>query len=139
MRKTSKFDGCLSNNKTPNSPKAENDETSAMVEHWPSMPEAGFNLQWPPPRKTNHSSVSVLVGGSASFRSKLAYTKTGTVLTLAERVQRTTASSPSMSSSEASSLTSPYTSSSPSYGDNPNLNTDVELVLCHSDLVFQSL
>jgi hypothetical protein len=26
-------------------PKAENDDTSSVVEHWPSMPEAGFNPQ----------------------------------------------------------------------------------------------
>lgn len=52
-----------------------------------------------------------------------------TVLTLAERVQRTTASSPSMSSSDASSRTSPYTSSSPSYRNSPTATHDVEMTL----------
>lgn len=50
-----------------------------------------------------------------------------TILTLAERVQRTTASSPSMSSSDASSRTSPYASSSPSCGK--SRTNDLELIL----------
>lgn len=135
--KTQKLDDSLTAEQTPVS-KQQNSKPEKMRtgQQWSTSlacpkPQGLFpsNPPWPP--QHNYGPMSFLVGGGDTSRNKPADSRTETTLTLAERVQRTTASSPSMSSSDASSRTSPYTSSSPSYRDNHSLNTDVELVQCH--------